>query len=154
MYHTLNKAEPSQYANIKQNQIHGVEVRDDMFSIATTNMILRGDGCLLYTSIAESYCKKMSCKHLMLMLQTVKQPENGGAGYVLVVVMDGAVSYTHLTMSDFRLTLIPQHYYKLNFLSTSATKSCSGFCPVRIFTYLSVAKKTRESDDRHGEDTN
>lgn len=39
--------------------------------------------------IAESYCKKMSCKHLMLMLQTVKQPENGGAGYVLVVVMDG-----------------------------------------------------------------
>ncbi len=23
------------------------------------------------------------------MLQTVKQPENGGAGYVLVVVMDG-----------------------------------------------------------------
>ena len=39
--------------------------------------------------IAESYCKKMSCKHLMLMLQTVKQPENGGTGYVLVVVMDG-----------------------------------------------------------------
>ena len=25
----------------------------------------------------------------MLMLQTVKQPENGGTGYVLVVVMDG-----------------------------------------------------------------
>ena len=25
----------------------------------------------------------------MLMLQTVKQPENGDAGYVLVVVMDG-----------------------------------------------------------------
>ena len=31
----------------------------------------------------------MSCKHLLLMLQTVKQPENGGTGYVLVVVMDG-----------------------------------------------------------------
>ena len=31
----------------------------------------------------------MSYKHLMLMLQTVKQPENGGAGYVLVVVMAG-----------------------------------------------------------------
>ena len=29
---------------IKQSQIHGIEVRDDMFSIATTNMILRGDG--------------------------------------------------------------------------------------------------------------
>jgi len=30
--------------NIKKNQIHGVEIREDMFSIATTNMILRGDG--------------------------------------------------------------------------------------------------------------
>lgn len=29
---------------IKQNQIYGIEIRDDMFSIATTNMILRGDG--------------------------------------------------------------------------------------------------------------
>ena len=37
------------------------------------------------------------------MLQIVKQPENGGAGYVLVAVMDGdpgkwTVSYTHLTL--------------------------------------------------------
>lgn len=30
--------------HIKQHQIHGIEIRDDMFSIATTNMILRGDG--------------------------------------------------------------------------------------------------------------
>jgi type I restriction-modification system DNA methylase subunit len=30
--------------NIKKNQIYGIEVREDMFSIATTNMILRGDG--------------------------------------------------------------------------------------------------------------
>lgn len=44
MHHMLNKANPSQYENIKKNQIFGVEVRDDMFSIATTNMILRGDG--------------------------------------------------------------------------------------------------------------
>lgn len=29
---------------IKKNQLHGIEVREDMFSIATTNMILRGDG--------------------------------------------------------------------------------------------------------------
>ena len=29
---------------IKAKQLHGVEVRDDMFSIATTSMILRGDG--------------------------------------------------------------------------------------------------------------
>jgi len=30
--------------HIKKNQIYGIEVREDMFSIATTNMILRGDG--------------------------------------------------------------------------------------------------------------
>lgn len=29
---------------IKHEQIYGIEIRDDMFSIATTNMILRGDG--------------------------------------------------------------------------------------------------------------
>lgn len=30
--------------HIKKKQIYGIEIRDDMFSIATTNMILRGDG--------------------------------------------------------------------------------------------------------------
>ena len=29
---------------IRKNNLHGIELRDDMFSIATTNMILRGDG--------------------------------------------------------------------------------------------------------------
>ncbi len=29
---------------IKTTQIHGIEIREDMFAIATTNMILRGDG--------------------------------------------------------------------------------------------------------------
>lgn len=29
---------------IKKEQLHGFEIREDMFSIATTNMILRGDG--------------------------------------------------------------------------------------------------------------
>ncbi len=29
---------------IKADRIHGIEIREDMFSIATTNMILRGDG--------------------------------------------------------------------------------------------------------------
>ena len=38
-------------------------------------------------------------------------------------------------------TLIPQNHYKLYFLSTWATKSCSGFCHVRNFTYLSVANQ-------------
>lgn len=30
--------------HIKREQIHGIEIREDMFAIATTNMILRGDG--------------------------------------------------------------------------------------------------------------
>lgn len=30
--------------NIKQNNLHGIELKENMFSIATTNMILRGDG--------------------------------------------------------------------------------------------------------------
>ena len=29
---------------VKEKQIYGIEVRDDMFAVATTNMILRGDG--------------------------------------------------------------------------------------------------------------
>ena len=29
---------------IKSNQLHGIEIREDMFAIATTNMILRDDG--------------------------------------------------------------------------------------------------------------
>ncbi len=29
---------------IKENNLHGIELREDMFAIATTNMILRGDG--------------------------------------------------------------------------------------------------------------
>ena len=45
MHRMLNSAEnESQRKNIKQKQIFGIEIRDDMFAIATTNMILRGDG--------------------------------------------------------------------------------------------------------------
>ena len=44
MHKMLAEADASQFDNIKQNQIHGVEIREDLFSIATTNMILRGDG--------------------------------------------------------------------------------------------------------------
>lgn len=34
----------NQIKRIKKEQIHGIEIRDDLFAIATTNMILRGDG--------------------------------------------------------------------------------------------------------------
>jgi type I restriction-modification system DNA methylase subunit len=33
-----------EHIKIKKNRLHGIEIREDMFSIATTNMILRGDG--------------------------------------------------------------------------------------------------------------
>lgn len=44
MSRMLKDADPIQRKHIKENQIYGIEAREDMFSIATTNMILRGDG--------------------------------------------------------------------------------------------------------------
>lgn len=45
MHHMLLQAETEhQKKSIKQNQLHGLELQSYMFTIATTNMILRGDG--------------------------------------------------------------------------------------------------------------
>jgi type I restriction-modification system DNA methylase subunit len=45
MHHMLQKAgSESEKKNIRQNQLHGFELQPYMFTIATTNMILRGDG--------------------------------------------------------------------------------------------------------------
>ena len=45
MNHMLNQtADDYQRKHIKQDQLHGIELRPNMFSTATTNMILRGDG--------------------------------------------------------------------------------------------------------------
>lgn len=45
MHHMLEKASNAKERKcIQTEQIHGIEIREDMFSIATTNMILRGDG--------------------------------------------------------------------------------------------------------------
>lgn len=44
MHKMLEMADKSEAENIKRDRIHGIEIREDMFSIATTNMILRGDG--------------------------------------------------------------------------------------------------------------
>ena len=51
------------------------------------------------------------------------------------------------TNQIYQYPLIPQHYYKTNFLSTWATKSCPGFCSVEEFTYLSVAKINKQNSD-------
>lgn len=45
MHHMLKKTEDeTQKKSIKQKQLHGIELRPYLFTIATTNMILRGDG--------------------------------------------------------------------------------------------------------------
>lgn len=45
MHNMLKKTDSDiQKKNIRQNQLHGIELRPNMFTIATTNMILRGDG--------------------------------------------------------------------------------------------------------------
>ncbi|WP_208123133.1 HsdM family class I SAM-dependent methyltransferase [Cysteiniphilum halobium] len=45
MHHMLEKSKSKkQRDKIKKDHLHGVEIREDMFSVATTNMILRGDG--------------------------------------------------------------------------------------------------------------
>lgn len=44
MHKMIEKASSKQINHIKKEQLHGIEIREDMFSIATTNMILRGDG--------------------------------------------------------------------------------------------------------------
>ena len=52
------------------------------------------------------------------MLQIVKQPENGGAGYVLVAVMDGDPGkWMTLVFDKSFNTLIPQHYSLTLFIS-------------------------------------
>jgi len=44
MHRMLSNAKPNETETIKKDRLHGIEIREDMFSIATTNMILRGDG--------------------------------------------------------------------------------------------------------------
>jgi type I restriction enzyme M protein len=44
MHKMLEQAKPEEKELIKAERIHGIEIREDMFAIATTNMILRGDG--------------------------------------------------------------------------------------------------------------
>ena len=45
MHHMLQKTnKEAEKRNIRKNQLHGIELQPYMFTIATTNMILRGDG--------------------------------------------------------------------------------------------------------------
>ncbi len=44
MHKMLQMTDKNEGEKIKSDRIHGIEIREDMFAIATTNMILRGDG--------------------------------------------------------------------------------------------------------------
>ena len=45
MHNMLKQASGEQQRrDIRRNQLYGIELQDYMFTIATTNMILRGDG--------------------------------------------------------------------------------------------------------------
>lgn len=44
MHKMLEQAKPEEIETIKKHRLHGIEIREDMFAIASTNMILRGDG--------------------------------------------------------------------------------------------------------------
>ena len=44
MHRMMKNATPIQKQNIRKKQLYGIEIKDDLFTVATTNMILRGDG--------------------------------------------------------------------------------------------------------------
>ncbi len=45
LHHMIEQAEDeNQKKDIRKKHLHGIEIRPDMFTVATTNMILRGDG--------------------------------------------------------------------------------------------------------------
>lgn len=55
-----NAKDDTQKKNIKKEQLHGIELQSHMFTIATTNMILRGDGKSNLTN--ENFLKQESDK--------------------------------------------------------------------------------------------
>ena len=65
MHRMLEMAPTDQHETIRKNQLHGIELRDDMFAIATTNMILRGDGKsnLLCQDFLKQSISKLRSKH-------------------------------------------------------------------------------------------
>lgn len=69
MHNMLEKADDKeQKQNIRQKQLHGIELRPNMFTIATTNMILRGDG---KSNLINDDFFKQDANKLQLMQSTV-----------------------------------------------------------------------------------
>ena len=65
MHRMLEIASADKHETIRRNQLHGIELRDDMFAIATTNMILRGDGKsnLLCQDFLKQNVENLRAKH-------------------------------------------------------------------------------------------
>lgn len=69
LHNMLAKAEnATQKKSIRQKQLHGIEMRPNMFAIATTNMILRGDG---KSNLINDDFIKQDATRLQLMQSTV-----------------------------------------------------------------------------------
>lgn len=65
MHRMLSSAPEHDHDEIRKHHLHGIELRDDMFAIATTNMILRGDGKsnLLCQDFLKQSIQKLRAKH-------------------------------------------------------------------------------------------
>lgn len=65
MHRMLETAPTELHETIRKNQLYGIELRDDMFAIATTNMILRGDGKsnLICQDFLKQSIAKLRAKH-------------------------------------------------------------------------------------------
>jgi type I restriction-modification system DNA methylase subunit len=98
LHKMLQKAKtPEQKNNIKKNQIHGIEIRDDMFSIATTNMILRRDGKsnlmrddFLQQKISDLRKEKFSVAFMNPPYSQAKNPEINFISHLLDCMADKA----------------------------------------------------------------
>lgn len=60
---------------IKKNKLYGVEIREEMFSIATSNMILRGDGKsnLIRDDLFSLSIEELDINHFSLTKDTIKE---------------------------------------------------------------------------------
>ncbi|EIW3592690.1 hypothetical protein OOP60_004956 [Salmonella enterica] len=90
---------PAEQRSIRKNQLHGLELQPYMFTIATTNMILRGDG---KSNLEQEDFLKQNPAQLQEKGCTVgmmNPPTQWGAG---------AISpYTNSALPDICLTRLP-----------------------------------------------
>ena len=89
----LIQAKEEDKENIRRNNLYGIELRDDMFSIATTNMILR---CLLYTSCSLSSnddAKILQFPDATKFQRAIRLVDGNNFSFSEI---HSAVSYTHL----------------------------------------------------------